>query len=94
MPSFESILHTYRALLRRNLRASYARSQAACDEEVDSIVDGIVRMGRESTKTYTQDDARHLLEDSGLLVKSVERVEYPRNQVMDDATSFLGDPYP
>ena len=40
------------------------------------------------------DEARHLLEDSGLEIVRVDRVEYPWDEMIENAPSELGSPYP
>lgn len=100
VPAFESLLHTYRTLVRSNVQFGVRRSTAVRDatelykSEVTSVVDGIVTLGNAPTKTYMYDEARHLLMDAGLEIDRVDRVEYPWVEMIDDAPADLGSPYP
>ncbi len=100
VPAFESLLHTYRTLVRCNVRLGVRRSTALREttdlyqSEVTSVVDGIVTLGNAPTKTYMHDEARHLLEDAGLEVDRVVRVEYPWSEMIDNAPADLASPYP
>lgn len=100
VPAFESLLHTYRTLVRCNVRIGVRRATAVreatdlYESEVQSVVEGIVTLGTAPTKTYMYDEARHLLEDSGLEIVRVDRVEYPWDEMIENAPSELGSPYP
>ena len=100
LPAFESLLHTYRTLIRCNVQLGVRRSAAIreatelYESEVTSVVDGIVTLGSAPTKTFMYDEARHLLEDAGLKVSRVDRVEYPWDEMIEHAPDDLQSPYP
>jgi SAM-dependent methyltransferase len=82
VPSLESVLRTYQAMIRLDV-AGGARSRAAAKRidrlaarEIDSAVGGIVEIGDTPTKHYLGDEIAAFVEDSGFAVERLDRVEY------------------
>lgn len=100
VPAFESLLHTYATIVECNLAMGISRDQAlrevqsVYDEEVVSTVDGIVTLGTEPTKMHTLEATRSMLADQGLRRIDTHRIEYDWEEMIDDAPTGLGEPYP
>ncbi|HJP32260.1 MAG TPA: methyltransferase domain-containing protein [Candidatus Latescibacteria bacterium] len=96
VPSLESTLRTYQALLRCHEREgrSHARARGALDRqsttEIHSLTDGIVNVGGTLTKHFLQDEIAQFLHDHGCDVTRISRVEYPWQEELDDAPAWLG----
>jgi SAM-dependent methyltransferase len=83
VPSLESALRTYHALVRLDIaegderRDGLRRVNAIAAREVRSIADGIVTTGGAPTKHYLGDEIVEFAAEAGLRVERLERVEYP-----------------
>ena len=61
---------------------------------IGSLIEGICDAGGVETKHFMEDEIAHLLEDVGFSIASVERVEFPWSEEIDDAPEWLGEPFP
>lgn len=83
VPSFESILQTYQAMVEIAVlqgeprEPSAQRASTAAQREVRSAVDGIVDVGGQPTKHYLGDEIAHFLTRLRFAVEELDRVEYP-----------------
>lgn len=100
VPSFESVLRTYQAMVRLDVEAG-ARRQAASKRiaalaarEILAADDGIVAIGGEPTKHYLGDEIVQFLEDADFSVDRLDRVEYAWEVELDadmqGGTAVLG----
>jgi SAM-dependent methyltransferase len=82
VPSLESVLRTYHALIRLDGGGAASRRQATqrvtllAKREVRSIVEGVVEIGGEPTKHYLGDEIAEFLTDAGFTIDAIDRVEY------------------
>jgi SAM-dependent methyltransferase len=82
VPSLESALRTYHALVRLDIaeggkrREGLRRVSGIALREVRSIADGVVTTGGEPTKHYLGDEIAEFAAEAGLKVERLERVEY------------------
>lgn len=100
VPAFESIFNTYKALIRceqttPNIRARTVHNlEKLYSKEVISPIEGIVDIGGTPTKTYTREGLMTFLEEVGLKVKRIEKVEYRWEEELDNPPLELRAPYP
>lgn len=100
VPSYESILHVYRTMMyvdeQQNIPYVQAqrKMQAAYDKEVLVPVDGVVNIGGEPTKLYTQEELLQLFKTHRLNLKRVEKIEYAWQEEIDHPPRYLAEPYP
>lgn len=100
VPALESALRTYQTLSRCHqydgLSARRARNaldrQAA--KEILSITDGVIAVGGTPTKHFLQDEIAQFLDDHGVDVEVVERVEFPWSEEIDNVPDWLTSPGP
>jgi SAM-dependent methyltransferase len=82
VPSLESVLRTYHALIRLDAADGASRRQATqritllAKREVRSIAEGVVEIGGEPTKHYLGDEIAEFLTDAGFKIDTIDRVEY------------------
>ena len=99
-PSLESYLRTYQVLAEylvsagKNRKKTVRKIAATAQKEIFSLVEGIADVGAVATKHYLHDEFAQLLEEVGFQVESVDRVEFPWAEVLDNAPEKLGKPYP
>ena len=99
-PSLESYLRTYQVLAEylvsagKNRKKTVRKVSATAQKEIFSLVEGIADVGTVATKHYLHDEFAQLLEEVGFQVESVDRVEFPWAEVLDNAPEKLGKPYP
>ena len=67
---------------------------ATAQKEIFSLVEGIADVGAVATKHYLHDEFAQFLEEVGFQAESVDRVEFPWAEVLDNAPEKLGKPYP
>ncbi|WP_455199032.1 class I SAM-dependent methyltransferase [Kaarinaea lacus] len=100
VPSMESVMHVYQALVRCNTREEMGRRKAVShvtrtyQKEVLSPVDGIVSIGGTPTKCFTREELSIFLSDTGFNIEALHRVEFPWEEEIDDAPRWLKGPYP
>ena len=100
VPAYESALRTYQTLLRCHERDGlpHGRARRAVDRlagtEIHSLTGGIFDIGGTPTKHFLQDEITQLLEDHGVEVERVTRVEFPWKEEIDHAPAWLGAPTP
>jgi len=100
VPSLESALRTYQTVVECQVRSGTGRSAAVrsanrqADEEIESMVDGIVSVGDSPTKHFLSDELAAFLGEAGFDVQSMERVEFPWDQEIDNPPRRLGRPTP
>lgn len=100
VPSMESVIHTYQALVRCKVRNETDHRHAIrtmdrlYKKEVLSSVDGVVSIGGTPTKCYTREEITIFLSDIGFTIERVLRVEYPWTEILDNTPRWLKEPYP
>ena len=100
VPSFESVLNSFHAMIRCQTQEGDARSKVVrslermYQKEVISSVDKIVDIGGTPTKCFTKEEIALLLREVGYKIERIRKVEYSWSHEIDDAPSWLGDPYP
>lgn len=100
VPSFESILHVYHAMIGidskhgRNRLSSLKKMQRYYQEEVLSSLDGIVNIGGEATKCYMKEEMIRQLSSHRLDVKDIQKIEYDWTEEIDYPPKGLEGPYP
>jgi len=100
VPSFESVIHVYRTLIRCETRDGEPRSQAvrqmdnAYRQDVKSSVDGILDVGGMLTKCFTQEELAIFLSDTGYQVERVRKIEYSWSEEIENVPRWLKEPYP
>jgi len=100
VPSYESILRIYQTVVECQVRSGAGRSAALrsvarqAEEELESVIDGIVSVGDTPTKHYLSDELASFLGEAGFDVRSMERVEFPWDQEIDNPPRHLGQPTP
>ncbi|MBT3345464.1 MAG: class I SAM-dependent methyltransferase [Gemmatimonadetes bacterium] len=100
VPSYESALRTYQTLSRCHQRDGRSAAQARstldrqAGSEILSMTDGIINVGGTPTKHFLQDEIAQLLNDHGIEVEQIERVEFPWAEEIDHPPSWLVSPGP
>jgi ubiquinone/menaquinone biosynthesis C-methylase UbiE len=100
VPSFESILNTYRMLVRlekiEGKKSAFVirRFDKMYEKEVFSSVDGIVDIGGTKTKTYTKEELQTFLKDVGYKIERVKKIEFMWDEEVKNPPRWLKDPYP
>ena len=100
VPSLESYLRTCQALIECRVEQGHKRNKAirsiakSADKEICSLVEGICNVGGAATKHFMEDEITQLLTGVGFEVTSVDRVEFPWSEELDDIPESLGEPYP
>lgn len=100
VPALESALRTYQTVVDCQVRSGTGRTAALrsanrqAEEEIESMVDGIVSVGDSPTKHYLADELAAFLGEAGFDVRAMERVEFPWDQEIDHPPRRLGRPTP
>lgn len=100
VPSMESILRTFQTVLDCQVRSGAGRKVALrsiarqAEEEIESVIDGIVSVGDSSTKHFLSDELSAFLGETGFDLQAMERVEYPWAEEIDNPPRRLGPPTP
>ena len=100
VPSLESYLRTCQTMIECRVDQGGKRSKAvrsvakSAEKEICSLVEGICTIGGTATKHFMQDEIAQLLSGVGFEVISVDRVEFPWSEELEDTPDWLGDPYP
>jgi SAM-dependent methyltransferase len=100
VPSLESITHVYQTLVRCNLREGMVHHKAISNitqvykKEVLSPIEGIVSIGGTPTKCFTREEITVLLSEIGFRIEEVLRVEFPWEEEIEGAPSWLKEPFP
>jgi 2-polyprenyl-3-methyl-5-hydroxy-6-metoxy-1,4-benzoquinol methylase len=110
VPSFESMLRVYQTVVDCQVNDSAGRILAGrktagrnaavrsvtrqLQSEVESVIDGIVTVGGSPTKHFLADELAAFLGAAGFQVRSIQRVEYPWEEELDDPPPGLGSPTP
>ncbi len=100
VPALESHLHVYHTLvhLRETLGGDQGMSMAVARRwvarEVPSVLDGAVAIDGVPTKHWMREEIVRFVQQAGLRVTDVERVEYPWTSELIDPPKSLGGPYP
>jgi len=100
VPSLEVALLTYRRIIQWLIREGSdprdAVSEAAdyAQDEVVSLVEGIVKIGETPTKHYLQEEVTMMFQDAGFDVLSVQKVEYSWQADFENAPKWMQEPHP
>ncbi len=100
VPSFESTLRTYQTVVDCQVRDGIGRGSAVRSatrqavQEIESVIDGIVSVGDSPTKHFLSDELAAFLGEAGFDLRSMERVEFPWDQEIDNPPRRLGRPTP
>jgi len=110
VPSFESMLRVYQTVVdcqvgdaagrsatgrKGSSRNAAVRSTARlAGREIESVIEGIVSVGGSPTKHFLADELAAFLRTAGFEVQSIQRVEYPWEEELDDPPDYLGSPTP
>ena len=101
VPSLESTLHVYRALLNSELASGNSASRARskidrlANSEIISITEGIVSVGGEPTKLYTLQALQVLAQTHSLQHLVVQKIFYPWAEKVDspDVLNQVPEPW-
>ena len=100
VPALESCIHVYETLirLRKELGGGNGLSRREArrefDKEVPSVLDGLVSIQGVPTKHWMKQEVVAFIEDAGLTVERVRRVEFSWESEIDSPPEWLGKPYP
>ena len=95
VPALESVFHVYHTLRRIREHAgrpdgmSRAEADHALGEEMVSLVEGVARVGGVPTKYWMREELGATLEDHGLKVQRVRRVEYCWAEEIENPPGWL-----
>jgi 2-polyprenyl-3-methyl-5-hydroxy-6-metoxy-1,4-benzoquinol methylase len=100
VPSFESMLRVYQTVVDCQVGDAAGRSATVrsvvrlAEQEIESVIEGIVSVGGSPTKHFLADELTAFLRAAGFEVQSIQRVEYPWEEELDDPPDYLGSPTP
>ena len=105
VPSLESMLRVYQTVVDCQIRADAGRKPSSrnaavrsvtrqAEQEIESVIEGIVSVGGSPTKHFLADELTAFLGAAGFEVRSMQRVEYAWEEELDDPPDFLGSPTP
>ncbi len=100
VPSLESMLFTGWRLMDWHRRDGFTPEEIpASDLEyfkapIHKLVNGIIYIDKVPTKHYTEPELRVLIDENGLQMTSIERVEYDWTSEFPKPPKWMKDPYP
>ena len=100
VPSMESTLRTFQTVVDCQVRAGARRNVAVrsiarqAEEEIESVIDGIVSVGDSPTKHFLHDELAAFLGEAGFDLRDMKRVEYPWAEEIENPPRRLGSPTP
>lgn len=100
VPALESALHVYRVLEEAAVqsgtrrRTATARTETLMKEEIVSLADGLLSVGGQATKHYTQSELNILAQCHRMTVRSISRVSYPWREETDAPEQLARFPLP
>tara|TARA_B100000927_G_scaffold271415_1_gene248335 strand:- start:6252 stop:7025 length:774 start_codon:yes stop_codon:yes gene_type:complete len=100
VPAMESVFHVYHTLRMIRERTGsidglgVSEAERMLRAEVQSFSDGIVRVGGTATKYWMREELISCLNEQGLKVRRIRKVEYEWSQEIDNAPDWLKEPPP
>jgi SAM-dependent methyltransferase len=100
LPSFESVLLSTKRLIDWYRKEGVKPQEIAEDElsvfkgKKRDIIQGLVQIDGVVTKHYTDPELRIMLEESGLVITALERLEYDWNTEFGSPPKWMQAPYP
>ena len=100
IPSLEVALLTYQRIGQWYRRDGSSSAEAveqmedSVNQEMVSLVEGIVKISDTPTKHYLREEALMLFRDAGFEVLELNKIEYSWDADFEDPPAWMQDPYP